>query len=100
MRQQGVQSLESYLDRHPGFVDDCIQQMKVLDINQQTLSMFKADSKDELLSNLGNIFRDGMRHHFRDELLARWSYSALAHSPRSRAGLGAGIGDHRRHHSP
>ena len=73
LRQQGILSLESYLDDHPGFVDECIQQMNVLDVNQQTLSMFKADSKDALLSNLGNIFRDGMRHHFRDELLALWN---------------------------
>lgn len=73
LRQQGILSLESYLEDHPGFVDDCIQQMKVLDINQQTLLMFKADSKDTHLSNLGNIFRDGMRHHFRDELLALWN---------------------------
>lgn len=73
LRQQGVISLDSHMHEHPGFVDDCIQQMRVLDVNQQTLSMFKADSKEMLLSNLGNIFRDGMRHHFRDELLALWN---------------------------
>lgn len=73
LRQQGVLLLESYLDEHPGFLDDCMKQMVVLDVNRQTLSMLKADSKATLLSNLGSVFRDGMRHHFRDELLALWN---------------------------
>lgn len=73
LRQQGVQSLESYLDEHPAFIDDCIRQMIILDVNQQTLTMLKADSKAALLSDLGSVFRDGMRHHFRAELLALWN---------------------------
>lgn len=73
LRQQGVHSLESYLDENPDFVDECIQQITVLDVNQQTLSMFKAESKADLFSNLEHIFRDGMRHHFRSELLALWN---------------------------
>ena len=72
LRKQGILSLESYMDEHSGFLDDCMKQMIVLDVNRQTLSMLKADSKAMLLSNLGSVFRDGMRHHFRDELLALW----------------------------
>ena len=72
LRQQGVHSLESYLDDHPAFIDECMRQMVILDVNQQTLSMLKASSKDALLSNLGKVFRDGMRHHFRAELLSLW----------------------------
>ncbi len=72
LRQQGILSLESYMDGHPGFLDDCMKQMIVLNVNQQTLSMLKADSKQMLLANLGSVFGDGMRHHFRAELLALW----------------------------
>ncbi len=72
LRKNGVGSLKPYLDEHPSFVDDCMQQIKVLNVNQQTVSMLKAGSKTELISNLGRVFRDGMRHHFREELLALW----------------------------
>jgi len=72
LRQDGVSSLETYLDNHPEFIEECIKKMKVLDVNQQTLLMFGAESKDKLITNLNNIFRDGMQHHFRDELLALW----------------------------
>lgn len=73
LRQQGVSSLEDYLDKHPAFVDECIAQMRVIDINTKTLEMFKARSKPELLANLAQVFRDGIRCLFRDELLTLWS---------------------------
>lgn len=73
LRNQGVVSLDAHLDAHPDFIDQCMRQIKVLSVNQKTLSMLKADSKDTLLANLDRVFRDGMRHHFREELLALWS---------------------------
>lgn len=73
LRRTGVESFESYLDEHPAFVEDCMRQIKVLNVNQKTLMMFKAETKSDLLSNLDQVFRDGMRHHFREELLALWN---------------------------
>lgn len=72
LRRKGVKSLESYLDQHPSFVDECMRRIKVLNINQKTVTLFRADSKATLISNLDHVFRDGMRHHFREELLALW----------------------------
>ncbi len=73
LRRVGVESLESYLDTRPAFVDECMRQIKVLNVNQKTVSMLKADSKAALLSNLDRVFRDGMRSHFREELLSLWN---------------------------
>jgi diguanylate cyclase (GGDEF)-like protein len=72
LRQSGVTSLENYMDEHPGFVEQCMGAIKVLNINQKTAALFKAESKTALLENLEHVFRDGMRHHFRQELLALW----------------------------
>jgi diguanylate cyclase (GGDEF)-like protein len=72
LKKQGVTNFDSYLDSHPEFIDECMQAIKVLNVNQQTIAMFRADSKETFLSNLNLVFRDGMRHHFRDELLALW----------------------------
>ena len=73
LRQRGIQLLEPYLAEHPNFVDECMGQINVINVNQQTMAMFAAASRDELLANLGKIFRDGMRHHLESELLALWS---------------------------
>lgn len=73
LKEQGIIDFESYLDSHPEFIDKCMRAIKVLNINQQTISMFKADSKETFLTNLNLVFRDGMRHHFRAELIALWN---------------------------
>jgi diguanylate cyclase (GGDEF)-like protein len=73
LRQQGVRSLEAYLEQHPDFVDTCMRQMVVVKVNQQTLAMVKAGSQEQLLEHLDKVFQDGMRHHFRTELLALWN---------------------------
>lgn len=73
LRRTGVDSLELYLDEHPAFVDECMRQIKVLNVNQKTVSMLKAKSKADLIANLSQVFRDGMRHHFREELLSLWN---------------------------
>ncbi|NWF65309.1 MAG: sensor domain-containing diguanylate cyclase [Chloroflexi bacterium] len=72
IRAQGVKSLEAHLVLYPEFIDQCMSQIRVVDVNRKTVAMLKADSKQHLISNLDRVFRDGMRHHFRDELQALW----------------------------
>lgn len=73
LRAKGVRSLDAHLVMYPEFLDQCMGKIQVLDVNLQTVAMLKADSKEHLLSNLDKVFRDGMRHHFRDELRALWN---------------------------
>lgn len=73
LRQRGVHALDAYLAEHPDFVDECMRQIVVLKVNEQTLAMLGAASQDELLANLAKVFRDGMRHHLVNELLALWN---------------------------
>lgn len=73
LRAQGVASLEAYLQENPAFIDACMREMVILRVNRQTLEMLKAASQEELLASLEKVFRDGMRHHFRSELLALWN---------------------------
>ncbi len=72
VRAQGVDDLGAYLETQPGFVATCMQQIAVRDVNLETVRMFGAESKEHLLANLDRVLRDGMSHHFRDELLALW----------------------------
>ncbi|MBN8581163.1 MAG: sensor domain-containing diguanylate cyclase [Anaerolineae bacterium] len=73
LRSQGVKSLDAHLLLHPEFIDLCMSQIRVLDVNLQTVAMLKADSKEHLIANLEQVFRDGMRRHMRDELRALWN---------------------------
>ncbi|MCP5094776.1 MAG: response regulator, partial [Chloroflexi bacterium] len=56
LRQQGVTDFRAYFDTHPEAVTHCISLIKVNDVNQATLKLFKAKNKDEVLNNLDKIF--------------------------------------------
>lgn len=72
LQAQGVRDLARYLDENPQAVDENLARIKVVDVNLRTLTMFAAATKQELTSHLDQVFRDEMRLHFRDELLALW----------------------------
>ena len=77
LRLQGVSALEPYLEAHPDFLDVCMRQMRLVQVNQQTLKMLGAESQEQLAAQLDQVFRDGMRPHFRAELLALWEGELL-----------------------
>jgi hypothetical protein len=67
LRGQGITDFPTFLRVHPEFIDRCMQEIRVLDVNHQTLSMVGASDKPHLLRNLQHVFRDDMRVHFADQ---------------------------------
>jgi PAS domain S-box-containing protein/putative nucleotidyltransferase with HDIG domain len=69
LRSQGVSDFRNYFDQHPAAVNDCMHRVKVLDVNQATLRLLEAESK-ETLFNLERLFRYEASDLFKDELVA------------------------------
>jgi len=72
VRAQGIQDFKTFIKVHPEFVSRCMQEIRVIDVNQQTLQMFGAASKEELLHNIGRVFRGEMHDSFADQLQDLW----------------------------
>jgi diguanylate cyclase (GGDEF)-like protein len=72
VREQGITDLRTFTDVHPEFVERCMAEIQVIDVNQHTVDMFKARNKTELLGRLSEVFRDDMRPHFREQLMELW----------------------------
>src|SRR5256885_5942268 len=72
VRAQGISDFATFLKVHPEFVSRCMQEIRVVDVNRQTLRMFGATDKLQLLSRLGRIFRDEMIDSFADQLQDLW----------------------------
>ncbi|CAG2132194.1 MULTISPECIES: sensor domain-containing diguanylate cyclase [Ralstonia] len=72
VRMQGITDFRTFTDVHPEFVERCMQEIQVLDVNGFTLEMFKARSRNDLLGRLPEVFRDDMRPHFREQLIDLW----------------------------
>ncbi len=66
----GVQDLEAHFDAHPQKLQECTDLFKVRAVNQQCLITFKAESKDELIENLGRTFLPESTEVLKKELAA------------------------------
>jgi diguanylate cyclase (GGDEF)-like protein len=72
VRAHGISDFRAFTDVHPEFIERCMNEIRVIDVNRQTLIMFGAPDKPTLLGRLGEVFRDDMRHHFKEQLIDLW----------------------------
>jgi diguanylate cyclase (GGDEF)-like protein len=73
VREQGIVDFRVFTDVHPEFVERCMAEIVVLDVNRHTLDLFGAPDKESLLLRLGDVFRDDMQEHFREQLVDLWN---------------------------
>lgn len=71
-RANGIVDFQVFLSVHPEFVSRCSERIRVLDVNRQTLEMFAAKSREDLLERLDLVFRDEMHASFAEQLLDLW----------------------------
>ncbi|WP_029075101.1 sensor domain-containing diguanylate cyclase [Kaistia adipata] len=72
IRMIGIVDFRVFTDVHPEFVTRCMSEIRVIDVNRHTLELFAAPDKTTLLKRLGDIFRDQMNRHFREQLIDLW----------------------------
>ncbi|PWW47648.1 GGDEF domain-containing protein [Melaminivora alkalimesophila] len=72
VRAQGIVDFKTFLKVHPEFVARCIREIRVVDVNQLTLQLFGAASKDELLAGTERMFRGEMQDSFAEQLIDLW----------------------------
>lgn len=72
VRERGIQDFSTFVRVHPEFVSRCMEEIRVIDVNQHTLHMFGAESKQTLLQQLDRVFRDEMADSFQEQLLELW----------------------------
>ncbi|HEU4744462.1 MAG TPA: PAS domain S-box protein, partial [Anaerolineales bacterium] len=70
LRAQGVHDLRAYFQEHPDFVQRAIGLVRILDVNTETLELFRASNKEDLLGSLGKVFAPETEQIFVEELVA------------------------------
>ena len=72
VRAQGITDLRMFTDVHEEFVQRCISEIRIIDVNEHTLKLFGAPDKATLLNSLPVIMRDEMEPCFREQLIDLW----------------------------
>jgi PAS domain S-box-containing protein len=70
LKAKGVRDFPQYFAAHPEFVQQAISMVKIVDVNDVTVRLFAAKSKDELLESLHNVFVPETREIFVGQLIA------------------------------
>lgn len=73
LRHLGIDDFNTFLDVHPDFIQQCIRDVLIIDVNQVTLDLFGAPDKNTLLQNIHKIFAGEMQHTFREQLIELWN---------------------------
>jgi PAS domain S-box-containing protein len=70
LKAQGVRDFRKYLAGHPKFVQQAISMVRIIDVNEASIKLFGAESKDDLLVSLEKIFVPETAEVFACELIA------------------------------
>jgi putative nucleotidyltransferase with HDIG domain len=66
----GVEDFATYLAQHPEQVQHCTSLVRLVDVNQATLTLYEADDKQAFLQHLATTFNEESLLVFTEELLA------------------------------
>jgi class 3 adenylate cyclase/HAMP domain-containing protein len=55
LRDKGVKDLKKYFEVHPEEISPCINMIRVLDVNEATLKLYEAESKESFLGRMREI---------------------------------------------
>ncbi len=70
LRASGVRDFRDHFENHPEVVRECAGLVKIVDVNQATLDLYGAQSKEELLGGLDQVLSEGSYDIFKEEVLA------------------------------
>jgi len=72
LKMRGITDFRVFTDVHPEFVTRCLSEIRVIDVNRQTLELFAAPDKATLLRRLSEVLREEMEPQFREQLVDLW----------------------------
>ena len=70
LRRTGKKNLKEYFATHPEAVAKCATLVKVVDVNQTTLDMYGATSKDELMAGLDRVLTSNLSNDLINQIMA------------------------------
>lgn len=79
LKAEGVTDLAAFLKEDPHFIRKCLALLRVVDVNQATLDLYRVRDKDELLAKLPEIIPEEALPLFAAKLQAMWEGRTESH---------------------
>ena len=72
LRASGIEDFRGFIAAHEDFAYRCLGALRIVDVNDYTLRLFRAPDRVTLLSRLSDILRDRVLETFADQLADLW----------------------------
>ncbi len=69
LRNKGIQDFRAYFNDHPEELKHCTEIIKILDVNESTLKLYEADSKEALTQSLDKILTNTSHDILKEQVL-------------------------------
>jgi PAS domain S-box-containing protein len=69
LKENEVGDISAYMRKHPDFVNECANLVRILDVNSATMKLYQAGHKSELLGSLSQTFQRLHPEQFVGELI-------------------------------
>jgi diguanylate cyclase (GGDEF)-like protein len=73
LRSQDIVDLRGFMASHEHFASLCLEAVRIVDVNDYTLRLFRAPDRLTLLSRLPEVLRDKVVETFEDQLVELWN---------------------------
>ncbi len=73
LREEGISDIETYFREHPEGIEKCMQGVKIKDVNQATLDLHQAKSKEQLIQGLETTFTPESLIVFKKGMIDVWN---------------------------
>ncbi|MBI5965344.1 MAG: PAS domain S-box protein [Chloroflexi bacterium] len=70
LKEQGVTDFQEYFSLHPDAASECSSMIKVLDVNNTAVQMFRAESKEVLIEHTNSGISKGEAEHNHEDFIA------------------------------
>ncbi|MFX0072110.1 MAG: PAS domain S-box protein, partial [Candidatus Hermodarchaeota archaeon] len=70
LKESGIKDFRSYFKTHPEEIKKLAKLVKIIDVNQATLKLYKAKNKEELVQGLNTIFTEESYEQFKEEIIS------------------------------
>jgi two-component system, cell cycle sensor histidine kinase and response regulator CckA len=73
LKNEGIEDIEDYLKKHPEAIVNCAELIRIVDVNQATLVLYEANTKENLVTGIQNSRTPDWHAFFKNEIIGFWT---------------------------
>ncbi len=69
LKNSGIKDFRVYFDKNPEEVKKCVSMVKIINVNQKTLELYKANKKEDFFVGLDKVFTEESLDTFKEQII-------------------------------